>query len=245
MHVSLLHTNDTHGKWDNALAQELKSLRETHGALLLDSGDAVKCGNIAIPVRPEPAWKHMQAAGYAAMTLGNREFHFNPAAFRAKVGESSFPLLCANLRAKSAKTYFPAVPSVILSHSGCRVGVFGLTVPMITPRMKSAIISAYLFDSPLESAREVIDTLRPQVDLLIALTHIGARKDRELAERYPAIDLILGGHSHTPICPPEWVNGVPILQSLPFGRGASLIQLERLSERWGVEASLIEWQRNR
>jgi 2',3'-cyclic-nucleotide 2'-phosphodiesterase (5'-nucleotidase family) len=225
--MTILHTNDVHGKWNEAFAQQLRSLKAEHNALLLDAGDSIRSGNVAVPMKPESAWEFMAQAGYDAMTIGNREFHVLPAGFSAKTKGAPCPLLCANIYPKSSGTPLPTKPYLILHHAGCRVGLFGLLVPMVTPRMKSAYLSAYLFHPPLQIAHEMVHLLRPQVDLLIALTHIGLSQDRLLAAQEPALDLIIGGHSHTPVQPPEIVSGVPIVQAEPFGRGFGMLHLHQ------------------
>jgi 5'-nucleotidase len=40
---------------------------------------------------------------------------------------------------------------------------------------------------------------RERVDAIVALTHLTFEQDRALAERFPEIDLIVGGHEHFPI----------------------------------------------
>lgn len=235
MRIALLHTNDAHNRWNEAFVARLRTLKAQHNALLLDSGDCIRSGNLGIPLRPEPAWTWMRQAGYDALTLGNREFHLTVSGFLAKTRGVPCPLLCANLRSKQPDTPIPVRPVWCTVHQGVRVAVLGLTVPMITPRMKSAALSAYLFDAPLEAAREWVPHLRSEADLLIALTHLGARHDRLLAEAHAEIDVILGGHSHTPIRPPEQVNGVWLCQSPPFCKGATLLILTRAGARWQVE----------
>lgn len=238
MALSILHTNDWHGRLDQAKAERLKALREEFNALLLDAGDLIRSGNVAIPFSPDPAWEWMALAGYHAMTIGNREFHFSAKGFLAKVGAAPCPLLCANLRAKSPDAPLPVVPYLLLEQGGYRIGLLGLTVPMITPRMKSAWLSAYLFDPPIQVAARWVPVLRAQVDLLIALTHIGVQEDRRLASQVSGFDLIIGGHSHTPLCPPEVVAGVPILQAEPYGHSVGLVQLHWI-DRWELEAQRI------
>jgi len=41
------------------------------------------------------------------------------------------------------------------------------------------------------------------VDLIVAVTHLTFAEDRELAERFPSIGLIIGGHEHFPITAAE------------------------------------------
>jgi len=95
---------------------------------------------------------------------------------------------------------------------------------MVTERMKTKAASAFLWDSPLDVAEEMVAALRPEVDTLIALTHIGHREDLKLAERCPQIDLILGGHSHTVLETPERVGDVYICQGGSHMRYAGLYE---------------------
>lgn len=53
--LSLLHTSDLHNYIDLQMAGMLRHLRIEHGALLLDSGDAIWAGNVFVKLGPEPA----------------------------------------------------------------------------------------------------------------------------------------------------------------------------------------------
>ncbi len=240
MRICILHTNDVHNRWNAEFVERLRTHKTHHQALLLDAGDCIRSGNLGIPLAPESAWEWMRQAGYDAIALGNREFHITPAGFLAKLRGAPCPVLCANIAPKDPDTLLPVQPFWYTEHQGVRVGVVGLTVPMVTARMKSAFLSAYLFSPPVETARRWVQELRPKVDLLIALTHIGLVQDRLLASEYPEIDIILGGHSHTPCFPPERVEGVWVAQAYPYAKGAGLLTLVREGTRWQVgQASLI------
>ncbi len=235
LELTLIHTNDVHNRWSEVFVAQLREAKTRYSALLLDAGDSIRSGNVGVPLSVEPAWAFMAQAGYDVMTIGNREFHITSWGFLAKTRGAPCPLLCANLRPKHPDTPVPVQPVWRTVHQGVRVAVLGLTVPMVTPRMKSALLSAYLFDPPIEVAREWVLRLRPEADLLIALTHIGYKQDCLLAEACPQIDVILGGHSHTPIQPPQQVNGVWIAQAPPFARGFGVIHLQRMeSGGWEI-----------
>jgi 2',3'-cyclic-nucleotide 2'-phosphodiesterase (5'-nucleotidase family) len=214
--MRILHTNDFHGKLDPTRVDRLRQLKAEHpDTLYFDSGDAIRTGNLGVPLRPEVAWERLAEAGCDASVLGNRETHILPAAFRAKLEGHRHPVLCANLVAKDGKPPLP--PWVILACGGVRVGVFGVMVPMVTRRMKTQAASAYLWDDPVETAQESVAVLRGQVDVIVALTHIGHRKDQALAEAVPGIDIILGGHSHTVIQEPERMGDTWIAQGGSHG----------------------------
>lgn len=203
------------------------ALREREGALFLDSGDCIRAGNLAVPVREDPAWGLLARAGCSAGVLGNRETHPLASAFRAKLKGARHPLLCANLRAKKTGGAAPLPGSLVLGQAGLRVGVVGVMVPMVTERMASKAASHYLWDPPIPCASVLAKQLRPDVDVLIALTHIGHRKDLELAEACPEFDLVLGGHSHTVVDPPVRVGNTWVCQGGSHARFAGLYRWER------------------
>jgi 2',3'-cyclic-nucleotide 2'-phosphodiesterase (5'-nucleotidase family) len=216
--LTVLHTNDFHGTLDPARAERLAALKADarEGAVYFDSGDAIKAGNLAIPVRPERAWELLDFAGCDASTLGNRETHVLEAAFRAKLAGARHPIVCANLRQKDGARPLPS--HVILERGGLRIGVFGVMVPMVTDRMASRHASAFLWDPPLPAAKTQVEELRGQVDCLIALTHIGHRQDLELAASCPELDFVLGGHSHTIVPEPVRVGQCCVCQGGSHGR---------------------------
>lgn len=230
-----LHTNDLHGALDDALADRLATMR-AEADLLVDSGDAIKAGNLAVPLRPDPAWPRLARAGCDIGTLGNRESHVLEAAFRAKLEGLSHPIVCANLRERgNGRLVFPA--SKVLAVAGSRVGFVGGMVPMVTESMATKVASAYLWDDPVPAIVAKAKALRSQVDALVAITHIGFKRDQELAERCPELDLIFGGHSHTVLDEPARSGDTWIVQG---GSHARWVGRYRFEPGVGItEAQLI------
>ncbi|NJL59635.1 MAG: hypothetical protein HC887_08305 [Desulfobacteraceae bacterium] len=77
----------------------------------------------------------------------------------------------------------------------------------------------------IETARLSVSELKKQgATLIIALTHIGTPKDREIAETIPDIDVIFGGHSHDYISPMEKVGKTIIVNG--GEKGAYLVRLD-------------------
>ena len=217
LRLTILHTNDFHGSLDAPRSDTLRGMREADDALLLDSGDCIKAGNLAIPLGEDPAWARLEHAGCAAGVLGNRETHPLRTGFEAKIRGARHPLLCANLRAKSGGES-PLPATLLLERDGLRIGLVGVMVPIVTERMASAAVSTYLWDAPIPTAQVHAERLRPEVDLLIALTHIGHKQDLELARACPLFDLILGGHSHTVVDTPVKVGDTYVCQGGSHGR---------------------------
>lgn len=198
-------------------------------SLLFDCGDAIWAGNIYFRPDGEPILKLMNDAGYDAMALGNREFHFLATGLRKKIGWADFPVLSANIRPTN-HTDLPVKSDVTFDIGGVKVVAFGLTVPMITERMLSRKVSSYVFDDPIEVAAKLVPELKKRADIIIALTHIGLKKDKELAGAMPGIDLIIGGHTHTVLESPEWVGKTAIVQAGWFAHYVGKIEIAASGE---------------
>src|SRR5437763_1944058 len=98
--LRILHTNDFHGALDDRRQAALAKLRENVD-LYFDCGDCIKAGNLAIPLKPDPAWPRLAALQCTASVLGNRESHPLEGPFKSKIAGASHPLLCGNLIRRS------------------------------------------------------------------------------------------------------------------------------------------------
>jgi len=228
--LTILHTNDLHGKLDQTAAAKIRELKD-ESALYFDCGDCIKAGNLAVPFKQDPAWSFLEAAGCDAGTLGNRETQVLQKAFESKISGAAHPLLCANLRLKNGERPLPGY--VVLEKAGYKVGVIGAMVPMVTERMVTRAASAFIWDPPIPAVCAAAKGLRAKVDCLIALTHIGFKHDSELAEACPELDMILGAHSHTKLDSPARFGNVWVFQSGAHGRFVG-------KYRWSKQKGLIE-----
>ncbi|HAY14972.1 MAG TPA: metallophosphoesterase [Fimbriimonadaceae bacterium] len=206
--LRILHTNDLHGRLTEARAHALRSLREA-ADLYFDTGDLITAGNLAVPLQRDEAWAHLADLNCSASVIGNRETHVLRAVFSKKLEGHQHPVLCGNLVDKDGSDFLPR--TLVLETESGRVGVVAVSVAMVTRRMKTAPLSHFLWDPPLETALRLAEELRPQVDHLFALTHIGLRQDRELAAT-GVFDVIFGGHSHDVLTTPEQVGRTWIAQ---------------------------------
>lgn len=229
--MRILHTNDLHGALPGPAMERLRLMR-TGCDLYVDSGDLIRTGNLGVPLRPEPAWAALAELRCDAGTLGNRETHPVEAAFMAKLNGAGHPLVCANVRRKDGVPFLP--PSVILDVGRRKVGIVGVMVPMVTERMRTQGLSAFLWDPPIPAAAAEVERIAPECTDVFVLSHVGHRTDREMALRLPrAAGAILGGHSHTVLLEPELVGEVYVAQAGSHGRYAGVYDWdgERLSGR--------------
>ncbi len=242
--LTILHTNDLHGKLTDAVCKTIIREKNVGGrVLLLDGGDAVSSGNVYFRPGGEPILKRMTELGYHAMAMGNREFHFMEAGLKSKTRQAGFPILAANLQGRGDKIPDGVKPSVLFQLDGLRVGVFGLTVPMITQDMTIRMLSPYCFDNPITTAARIVPKLRKECDFLIALTHIGFRQDMELATSVDGIDLIVGGHSHNAIKEVEYFGRTAVVQAGWWGHYLGRTEIELTSDDYSdtqITTTLID-----
>lgn len=233
--LRILQTNDFHGKLTSNRLPFLLKNRES-ADLYFDCGDCITAGNLAIPLKADPVWPMLAKANITASVPGNRESHILETVVKTKTAGATHPILCANWFQNDGTLRFQK--SLIIEQNGLKIGIFGVMVAMVTDRMATRKASQFIWQNPITVAQQVAEELRPQVDLLIALTHIGYTQDQKLAEICPQIDIILGGHSHTVLKQSTKINQTVICQTGSHGRYLGLYEWDN-----GLtNAELIPWE---
>jgi 2',3'-cyclic-nucleotide 2'-phosphodiesterase (5'-nucleotidase family) len=223
--VTMLHTNDTHGRWEAdsygggfAYLADLIKKERAHNpnALLLDAGDTFQGNSFAyfFKDRPDnPIAGGMSFLGYDAMTIGNHEFNFGPATFANMLGQLDALILgTINLEDDGSYGFINENVNdyINLDVDGLKVTIFGLTNPRVYRYELPTNIPGLTFYSGLDTGFAAV----PQIladetpDLLVGLTHMGyspygdeVDSDVLLAEGVAGIDVLIGGHSHTTLDP--------------------------------------------
>ena len=104
--IRVYHTSDLHDH--RGIAPRLRQLRAERPGLLFDSGDSLR-GSQTVYHRNEPIVDELDAAGYDAQAIGNREFHYLFGALRARAARMDHPLVCTNLQDTKGRA-LPFVP---------------------------------------------------------------------------------------------------------------------------------------
>lgn len=211
--------NDMHANINNfpQLAYVVDSLRAEHPDMLLFSAGDNRSGNpfndrFVEPSRP--VIDLMNATGFDLCALGNHEWDNGPEGVRQAMEWADFPFVCANVSFDDSLN-IPIKPYVVLERNGLKIGVIGGIevglngIPAFHP--KNAPGSH--FDS-IEKVLPEYMGLRDECDLLFLLSHCGFEEDVELAEQFPQLDAIFGGHSHTLVDSLRIVNGVLVTQAM-------------------------------
>jgi 5'-nucleotidase len=232
--LRLWHTSDLHNH--GGFAPRLRALRAAEPGLAFDCGDSLR-GSQTVYHRREPIIAEIDAAGYDAQGMGNREFNylFNLVAARAR--KMAHPLVCSNL-VDVRERPLPFVPEISFQRDGWNVRVFSLLVVQYPERSPWERAFGWRFLDPVTVARRFAETTPDDVTLVL-LSHVGLRYDRILAREVPRIDLILGGHSHDTLFAPELVGRVPIVHAGPYGDYVSRTELVR-DDRGRAEISRFD-----
>lgn len=223
--IRIYHTSDLHDR--RGIAAPLRALRDERPGMLFDCGDALR-GSQSLYYGSEPIVAEMDEAGYDAQAVGNREFHYLFSLLKARAAGMRHPLVCTNLQDTKGRAlpFLPALRFDARTDVGPPVGIHVVGLLVIQYRTGSAWerVFGWRFLEP-ESALQPYASAIPDGDILVVLSHIGLSRDRELADRMPRIDLLLGGHSHDTLAQPEYVGAVPIVHAGPYGRFVSRSEL--------------------
>jgi 2',3'-cyclic-nucleotide 2'-phosphodiesterase (5'-nucleotidase family) len=219
--LRIYHTSDLHDH--RGFGPRLHELRTREPGLLFDCGDSLR-GSQTVYHRNEPIMGELDAAGYDAQGVGNREFHYLFGLLSARARKMHHPLVCSNL-VDVRERPLPFVPEVTFVREGWTVRVFSLLVVQYPDGSPWERIFGWRFLDPIATA-QALAMSTPERTTLVVLSHLGLRVDRELARRVPRLDLILGGHSHDTLEQPELVGAVPIVHAGPYGAYVSRTELE-------------------
>lgn len=200
--ITIFHTNDIHSRVTSAEAQigyaRIATIVQAERAinpnvLLLEAGDAFHGLSIANLSQGQAIVEIMNAMGYDAMVPGNHDFNFGQARLMELARMARFPMLAANL----SPTTLPS--HIIREVGGRRIAIIGVTTPETAFKTHPRNVEGLTFAEPVAPVARLVATLRPQVDFIIALSHLGQEGDYtsiKLAQEVQGIDLIVDGHSH-------------------------------------------------
>lgn len=161
--------------------------------LLLDAGNSIH-GDEYLTQRTQGAVAiaAMNLLNYDAMALGAGDFQLGLETLRARIAEAKFPILSANVFVSETNQPF-VTPYIIKDIGGYRVAIFGLTDVENVATVLDEDAQEFKLLDPVETAQQLAAALRPQADLIIALSHLGTTRNHQLADTVPGIDVIVGG----------------------------------------------------
>ncbi len=182
--------------------------------LHIDGGDCFQGAPVFNFFDGEAEIRALGMMGVDAQVIANHEFDKGALNARQQYQKwGTFPVLAANyLLEDPSAPGNPQLENVLQPFTtfnlrGLKVGVIGMG-------NLSSLSSLYerpsrLGVTPLETvdvAQTYIDLLRPLVDIVVFVTHLGLGGDEEMIRHTTGIDVVLGGHNHIVLQPPKIVT---------------------------------------
>lgn len=263
--LSILHTNDVHSRIEPfpmdgsrnqglggvarraALVKQIRS--EQPNVLLLDAGDMVQGTPYFNLFGGQVELELMSKMGYDAGTFGNHEFDNGLEGLAKTISYGNFPFLTANYDFRDTVLEGKTQNYTIFKKQGIKIGVFGLGIELaglVDPNHYKQM--RYL--DPITIANQIAAKLKYdyKCSMVICLSHLGYRyrddkvSDLVLAANTRGIDLIIGGHTHTFLPQPDFIQNLEgkttVVNQVGFA-GINLGRLDYSFEKYSGKKTLV------
>lgn len=231
--IVLLHTNDLHSHLENwpkirrFIEQKKREneKKENTTTITVDLGDFVdRWHPLSEATDGQANVELMNNVGYDAVTIGNNEGVGNAKdQLNHLYDQANFDILLDNLFDKHllqppkwVKKY-----KIIETPQQTKIGLLALTAPF--PLTYSP--NGWDIRNPYDILPELVEELRPKVDILVLMSHLGIQDDRQIAQELPSIDVILGSHTHHLLIDGQIVNGVQLAAAGKYGQYVGEVHL--------------------
>ncbi len=251
-HICIVYTNDIEGGllpsaawWMNpyfpppvgnapAAATFIKNKRALadslgYGFLLLDTGDMFVGSPIGEFSKGKAVVDYFNYCGYDLLSPGNHDYDMGVEVFKDFVNSVNALFICSNIVYADTKENVDYLkPYTVVEFGDLKIGVFALLTEYMMGMTTPERFKNHEVLPEIETARRYVDTLRAKgVDLIFAMTGIGLRHDKRLAESVPGIDVIFGSHSSTALEQPyeDSINHTIICQNYSHLTSVGILDL--------------------
>jgi len=245
--LTIIHTNDLHaheepfldkGKTIGGMAgvgQVIRNLKKRFPeAITVDAGDMFQGSLLYSKFKGDVEVNLFNKMGYDIFTIGNHEFDDGAQNLATQLEKAKFDIVNTNIDASSVPALQKLIKPSVLKTIGTQKVAF---VGAVTPELESLAtnmqgvklkVKGNEWIEPINA--EVSRLKNDGVDKIVLITHCGIKSEKELAERIPAIDVVIGGHSHTRLDKPMIVkhedgSTTTIVQTGCYGRAVGFLQV--------------------
>lgn len=228
--ITILHTNDIHSHFEqvSSIAAYVANQREAEKGsplLLVDIGDHID--RMAVETEGTMGQANVDIinlTGYDVITIGNNEgLTLTPEDLgRAYAGLLAQVVCCNIVEEATGEPPSWMKKHTIIEKGGIKLGITGATAPF------SAFYELLGLRAlkPEEAIQREVEMLRPQVDIVILLSHLGLSTDQRLAEELQGLDVILGGHTHHLLEKPLQIGNTTVCGAGKFGSYVGRIRMQ-------------------
>ena len=200
--IILLHTNDLHSHLENwpkvrrFLLNRKQEESPEKKVITIDLGDFVdRWHPLTEATNGQANVQLMNQIHYDAATIGNNEGVGNSKdELNHLYDRANFDIVLDNLFDKQTlqPPEWSQQSKIITTDQGTKVGLLAFTAPF--PLTYSP--NGWDIRQVMDILPDLVEELRPKVDVLVLMSHLGISVDRQIARELPMIDVILGSHTH-------------------------------------------------
>ena len=229
--IYIYHTNDLHSHLENwpSIHQFLLDSRKSHDAqaslLTLDIGDHIDRSNIFTEgTLGKGNVQLLNEAQYDYVTIGNNEgITLSHEDLETLFIDADFEVIVSNFTDLDGNIPSWVLPFKIhVTSTGIKIGIVAATADYGIYYEKLG----WHVQDPIPRLKEVCDTLRPQVDVLICMSHLGISQDEIISLEIPQIDVIFGSHTHHAFEEGKLIGNSLQAATGKFGMNVGLVTLE-------------------
>lgn len=227
--LKIIHVNDVHGYIEESdtaigyakLAALIGQMKEEDpNTIALDAGDTFAGSPNASFDKGESIVPILNTVGFDAMVLGNHESYLGLDQITTLTGRIHYTVLAGNVVTTDGKKLWDSYTIITLEN--------GLNVGIVTATCGDAAGLEFL--DPIESLQSQVDKIKTEVDVVVALVHLGVEDSsgntsQLVAAEVEGVDVIIDGHSHTVLEKGMIVNGVLIAQTGEYGGNIGITEL--------------------
>jgi 2',3'-cyclic-nucleotide 2'-phosphodiesterase (5'-nucleotidase family) len=245
--LQIIHTNDLHSYFTGyndgsgggyaRVRTKIKELRQAAAqknidVLQVDAGDWGEGTSFFLADKGKSSLNALELLGAEVATIGNHDHLVGGKVLAQQIRSSniSTKFTVANVVPTPDMAWNGTItPYVDIDRAGIKIRVIGLTTDEAYFRYSMA---PGLIASPVTIGEQEAQKAKAAGrELVIALTHIGQSRDRSLAQNSTAIDVIIGGHTHTKLTEIDWEKNkkgksVPIVQAWAHGLAVGTLLLD-------------------
>ena len=208
--ISIGYVNDAHGQTNNMM----RILSGLDGDLVLSAGDN-DIGDEKNKSIHKATYRFLNLGNVVATALGNHEMDASQEDLIDSLKEYNGDVLTINMKKDMIENEDPndvktlgrahlenvLKPSKIVEIKGEKIGLLGTAPIDLLDRLTHPAYHTDCHVNPLdESIKDIqqeVDILKKQgINKIVLLSHLGLKKDKQVAEKTNGIDVIIGGHTH-------------------------------------------------
>jgi len=206
--------------------------------IVLVAGDILQGTPMSTVFQGEPDILALNAMGVDAMAVGNHEFDFGLENFLKLKAAARFPFLSANIFYKDSGKPLCDAGHVFKLTEALSLTVLGITTEQLMVTTLPANVEALTVTDSRAALQTAYDAAAQKGPVLL-LSHSRHQTDREIAQHYPKLAAIIGGHDQLLMDPYRRVGEVPVFQA--FEKGRYVGRADLLIDPITFESRLANW----